>query len=382
LVVNKKVVVFYPFISAFGGIERLIVDLSFELNQLGFDVDLICFENNVDFKKYGRPRLTIHKLNGTRNYFSEGIRLRRFFRRHFSFSDCRVLVFEMVGAMYGSFIPVPYGLYIADPPSLLPKDITKLSFSASSFGDSTGTSSASFWEKFHAEIVYRLIQRGMRRSFQRIAMTKKIRAELSSRFKTDFSISYPGISTSNTCTSATSTISQACSFLSVCRLESSKRVDWIIRSMSALSSPTSQPSPHPTLTIVGQGSESLALKELVSSLDLESRVTFKGHLSDSELETCYSESNVSVITARQGYGLPALESLLRGHRLIVHRESGVSEILEGHSRVRVVDDEKSLVAAMTDFIDSQPVTDRVRVKIRSTSEWVAEVAELCDWLKQ
>ncbi len=152
--------------------------------------------------------------------------------------------------------------------------------------------------------------------------------------------------------------------------------------MSALSSPTSQPSPHPTLTIVGQGSESLALKELVSSLDLESRVTFKGHLSDSELETCYSESNVSVITARQGYGLPALESLLRGHRLIVHRESGVSEILEGHSRVRVVDDEKSLVAAMTDFIDSQPVTDRVRVKIRSTSEWVAEVAELCDWLKQ
>ena len=90
--------VFYPFVSAFGGIERLIVDLACFLNGRGQDLTLIAFQNAVDFAQYGAERLKIQTLPCHRSLRSEVSALRSFTRQH-EIRSSQILAMEMRGAM-------------------------------------------------------------------------------------------------------------------------------------------------------------------------------------------------------------------------------------------------------------------------------------------
>jgi glycosyltransferase involved in cell wall biosynthesis len=48
--------------------------------------------------------------------------------------------------------------------------------------------------------------------------------------------------------------------------------------------------------------------------------------------------------AVQGYGLPALEALARGVPVVLHRESGVSEILRGTPWAEIIEDSSDELA--------------------------------------
>ena len=137
------------------------------------------------------------------------------------------------------------------------------------------------------------------------------------------------------------------------------------------------------LDIVGEGSKSEALKGRAASLNLGGRVTFHGHVSDARLEQIYASASLFVMPARQGYGLPALEALARGLPVVMHRESGASEILRESPWVELIDggadDLASGMGRMLDRIESGNLACEPRPAFPSESDWAEQIRELCGW---
>jgi glycosyltransferase involved in cell wall biosynthesis len=365
-----EIVCFYPFVNSFGGIERLLVDLYQECRNNGIKTRLLCFANQVDFAAYGAPDLQVTVLHGPRNLLSETLRLRRFCQQQ---RPTNLLVMEMCGAIYCPTLPVDYCLHIADTPALLPRDVSKYAWSYPPDPQSDAAPRR-LTMKVRGELAYQLIRRGIARARSRLTMTARNCAELQRVFGLPFEYSWPGIA------EAPRPMEQQpanCGFLSVCRLEPSKRVDWIIQAFVNIPAAIRAGA---RLDIVGDGSARAGLESLADSLGVSGAVRFHGHVSDAVLEQCYQNSSVFVMPARQGYGLPGLEALLRGLRLIVHSESGVSEALQTCERTVVISDMTSLSAAMQLCCRTHTHTRRIAANPRPRSVWVQELLERFGWM--
>lgn len=367
---SVKVLVFYPFVRSFGGIERLLVDLHVQLQLRGGGVELICFECHVDFSRYCSLPPNVRQLSGPRNYRSEVGRLRRFLRAYRDFDY--FLVMEMYGAMFAAGIQESYCLHIADTPRLLPRDITRFSWSAP-IPDLLASVRPNFRQRLKAEVVYRLMRRGVGNAVSCATMTKRNARELKTCFGSSFSVIPPGVAEWS---SEIGGPGEECVLLSVCRLELSKRVDWII---AAFASMRVELRHKARLWIVGDGSQRKSLEDLAAELGVSDRVLFWGHVSESELEMCYRDSSIFVVPARQGYGLPALEALARGLRLIVHEESGVSEILGQCERVKVITDPVSLSMALESFCLTHAAAGKESVQLRTRDQWCRDLLDCFGW---
>lgn len=117
--------------------------------------------------------------------------------------------------------------------------------------------------------------------------------------------------------------------LSVCRIETNKRIDWILRALAALerAQPPLSAALDWTLVLAGKGSALEPMRRLSGQLGLGDRVDFRGFVPDAELDSLYNEAHLFLMPAVQGYGIPAIEALQRGIPVLLHRESGVSDIL-------------------------------------------------------
>lgn len=366
-----KTFVFYPFVSAFGGIERLLIDLHEESNLTGHPVELVCFSCDVDFSRYCKSKLVVHVLTGMRSYACELLRLREFLARQNQ--PARLLVMEMCGAMYAAGISVPFSLHIADTPKLLPRDTTRFSWSAATPED-WGKQKPRFSKRLSAELRYQLVRLAVHRAEACATMTKLNAGSLRGTFGRSFAVVPPGVAV---WTADVGRNTQDCIFLSVCRLEPSKRVDWIIDAYRGLPERLQNRS---KVWIVGDGSQNAALRCMAEGYTSIGRVKFWGHVSEPQLEDCYRQSGVFVMPARQGYGLPGLEALARGLRLLVNRESGVSEVLQGRPEVEVITDPESLKAAMRVCCETHNVWERRSLNIRPRAEWALELFTYYGWL--
>lgn len=367
---TERIFIFYPFLSSFGGIERLLIDFHLECRSLGISTALVCFRNAIDFSRYCGPSFEVYELQGNRSFFSEFLRLRRW--SNGLASTDRLLIMEMCGAIYGAAVQCQYALHIADTPDLLPRDVIKYSFSAG-IPELVSRDQPSFLRRLKGELTFRLVRRGVQAATRRVTMTHRNQTSLQATFGCPFVVSPPGIASTN---SADSPGNTSCVFLSVCRLEPSKRVDWIIRAFAKLPGQLRQ---NASLEIVGDGSASADLKAVAAECSVAEQVIFRGHVSEADLEQCYQGASVFVMPARQGYGLPGLESLARGLRLIVHRESGVSELLESCDRAFLIDDENSLAEAMVQLCRSHLHTPRKSLNLRTRDHWCHEILEHCGW---
>jgi glycosyltransferase involved in cell wall biosynthesis len=83
------------------------------------------------------------------------------------------------------------------------------------------------------------------------------------------------------------------------------------------------------LDIVGTGSSESDLKKLAYELGIRDKVIFHGAVDDEALNGIYNAASLFVMPAVQGYGLPALEALSYRLPVILHADSGVSEVLAG-----------------------------------------------------
>ena len=173
---------------------------------------------------------------------------------------------------------------------------------------------------------------------------------------------------------------------SVSRVESNKRIDWMLRSLAALEA---QPKPLSSNTdwhlhIAGAGSQLAPMRQLALNLGLASRVHFHGFVSDAQLAELYAQADLFLMPAVQGYGIPAIESLQRGIPVLLHRDSGVSDILRATPWATVFSGgEINMIPALRHAIDSvrhnrqltQPLPD-----LPTEDTWAEEVATLCGWL--
>jgi glycosyltransferase involved in cell wall biosynthesis len=376
---TDKFYVLYPFVSGFGGIERLVLDLSAFLHAQGKSLVLIAFKNAVDFAEYDAGRLSVQTLHCRRNLYAEVLALRRYFHDN-QISTSQILAMEMRGAMYaGMALPAGYNLHIADPPSLLPSDLTKYSFSlARKYPEQK--IDCSLATRGRGQIIHWLTRRGIRKAGHAITMTQRNVEELHAAYGVKFEKVPPGVRIPDVVGRKPRSDGQI-RFLSVCRLEPSKRIDAIIRSLADLVKDSQADSPgEMTLRIVGEGSQDQQLKDLAKDCGIESLVEFAGLVSDEELEKAYAESDIFVMPAKQGYGLPGLESLARSLQLIVHRESGVTEFLTNTPQVQIIDNfESSLTEAMRQAARMVHLPAGNRPSIPTSDEWASRIVELSGW---
>ena len=76
----KKILIFYPYIIAYGGIERLIISLCKEISIKGYEPVLLCFEDKINIKKYNK-QMTV-RLIKSRNIIEKIFNLKKYLRKN------------------------------------------------------------------------------------------------------------------------------------------------------------------------------------------------------------------------------------------------------------------------------------------------------------
>lgn len=173
---------------------------------------------------------------------------------------------------------------------------------------------------------------------------------------------------------------------SVSRIEANKRVDWVVRALAQLERDVTPLSSRIDwrLDVAGKGSELEAMRALAASLGLAHRVVFHGFVSDEHLEQLYGEAELFLMPAVQGYGIPAIESLSRGIPVLLHRESGVSDILLDTPWATVMEGgEEAMAVALRRAIDQTIEGKQLAAslpELPTEDSWAATVAKLCGWI--
>ncbi len=175
--------------------------------------------------------------------------------------------------------------------------------------------------------------------------------------------------------------------LSVCRIEANKRIDWMLRALAGLerSEPSLSTRVDWTLTLAGKGSALEAMRDLSASLGLGDRVHFRGYVPDTELEQLYDEAHLFLMPAVQGYGIPAIEALQRGIPVLLHRDSGVSDILLDTPWATVLhggeDELQPRLQSMIDWLlRSGHMTADAPTSLPTEDTWAERVATLCGYV--
>jgi len=174
--------------------------------------------------------------------------------------------------------------------------------------------------------------------------------------------------------------------LSVSRVEANKRIDWVLRALAAMEDSSLPLSSRVdwTLDITGRGSQLGALQELAETLGIAPRVKFLGYVKDEELQQIYSEAHLFLMPAVQGYGIPAIEALARGLPVLLHRESGVSDILRNTPWATVIEGgEEGMLPGLHKAIDAVIKGAQLEAPLPvlpTEDEWAERVATLCGWV--
>jgi glycosyltransferase involved in cell wall biosynthesis len=178
--------------------------------------------------------------------------------------------------------------------------------------------------------------------------------------------------------------------LSVSRIESNKRIDWILRALASLEDPAHQSTPPLsttvdwTLDITGRGSFLDEARTLARTLNLDRRVHFHGFVPDETLQQLYDTADLFLMPAVQGYGIPAIESLERGIPVLLHRDSGASDILLDTPWATVFTGGEpsfapALELAITSLREGRHLNTPLPT-IPTEDQWAEQVSQLCHWL--
>jgi len=374
--------IFVPYIAAFGGVERLILSLTRYLAAHGQTSTILCFDDTVDLGQQAQPGVTVSCLHPKRHNWAEASALAGFFRSTAFDAANRPLFFDLKSAFYAGLSGIQgHVLHLTDPPSLLTVESSRHGSAYRKW--SRATANSSITQRVKGEIVHYLNRRGAKNASDVIVMTQRIAAELKALYGINTQLVRPGVSPQpqRHWVSRPADL-QPFKLFSVSRLESSKRLDDVLVALHQLTEKTSPPGQSWEFNIAGAGPAEPGLKDLTRQLGLERNVRFHGRVTDDQLETLYSEADVFVMPAVQGYGLPALEALMRRVPVVLHRDSGVSEILELTPWAAVIAQPTDLVDAlimMRQRVEHGILKDASLPPLPTDDSWAAQIAKACDW---
>ena len=377
-----KIVVFVPGLHAFGGVERLLLDLSRFLHGEKLPHTILCLSRSIDLASHADWPMEVRTLEPARNPVAEARALAGFFRDPANAGIRAPLFFDLKSAFYAGLARCPdFHLHLTDPPSLLPRDVSKFAPSLRA----RFPAPPSFLGALRGEAVYRINRRGVRRARSLIAMTHVIAEELDWLYGRKATVIRPGVQPPASQPNAPPQAGPI-RFLSVSRLEESKRIDWILNALAELERSAAPLSAQLdwVFDIVGGGSQEAALRALSEKLGIGGRVVFHGRLSDEDLEALFARAGLFLMPAVQGYGLPALEALIRGIPVILHRQSGVSEVIDSPPWVETIeqgpDDLRQAIRRMADHIVSGALQLQPPPAVPTATQWARNISAACGWL--
>ena len=174
----KKVVIFFPHIVQYGGIERNIIALSNEIKNRGLDPILLCYYDRINMRKYSRNILDVMVLGDHCNPFVKGSRLKLWLNKH---SDEILGIPFFFGAKAGFYgvlsSNLDYVLHYTDPPSLLLNNSKK--------------SNLKHFLKIPRETVSNyILKKGVQNAAACLTMTKTNAIELKRIYKRSFDVFY------------------------------------------------------------------------------------------------------------------------------------------------------------------------------------------------
>lgn len=369
--------IFVPYIAAFGGVERLIVSLSRFLHDQSIDHEVVCFDDTIDLAKHATWPLKVVSLKPARKSLAEAKALRKHCR---SSEAGDLLLFDLKGAFYAGLAAMHvFHLHLTDPPSLLSVESSRNSKAYRKWAnDLTPTNPR---RRLIGEIVHRINRRGVRQAKNVIVMTQRIADEIQSLYHVVPVVFRPGVNVEPTAVVRTSDTTRR--ILSVSRLEESKRIDVAIDALSELLSDSSVRETDWQLEIAGAGPAREELQQFAKKRGVAENVQFLGRVSDEELEAAYARASVFVMPAVQGYGLPALEALCRHVPVVLHRDSGVSEILSDSPWTEVIDSNSALAPAINRLWErsqKNELTVRNLPAVPTDTQWATQIAKVCGWI--
>lgn len=371
-------IIFSPFLGAFGGVERLILAICRHLHERDRAVEVLCFQDTLGLAAHAPWPVKVRQLRPPRASTIEAWALAKYFRA--SVSELPMLAFDLKGAFYSAASPKPFVLHLTDPPSLLPADISRRAIDV--------LAGPLEWASVPRRmLVHRVNRLGVRKAQSVITMTNAIAREVSALYGVSSKVLRPGAPIDiGAHTRLPRRAAQPVRLLSVSRLEPSKRIDWILNALSRLMTARADGGDMPwQLDIVGDGPDRERLRHLASNLKLESVVTFHGVVDQRSLEKCYTDADIFLMPARQGYGLPALEALARGTAAIVHQDSGVSEVLRDSPWVNIVrapdgSDLADAISGMASRVTRNELQSQARPTLPTETGWAESMCQACGWL--
>ena len=378
-------IVFVPFIDAFGGVERLIISVSRFLHDLDISHKVVCFRDSLGLQSYADWPLKIIRLDCKRQSFAEATTLKQHI--YSQRKGNRPLFFDLKSAYYSGLSGIKdYTLHLTDPPSLLSNESSRFSKAYRDYANERPR--ATLLKKALGNTVHYLNKKGVQNAHSTIAMTKVVANEIHSLYGASVSIVRPGIAPVTLNEALPPKLKANFRILSVCRLESSKRIDSAVQAINKicnknLLSSIAGKNAELILDIAGDGPERQQLENLVRSLNLDERINFLGRVSDSKLERLFANSQLFIMPAKQGYGLPALEAMQRRLPVVLHRESGVSEILQNTPWAEIIENVDELPYAIIrahSKVENGFFDRECTFAVPTESEWSEAICKICGWI--
>ncbi|HTV10024.1 MAG TPA: glycosyltransferase family 4 protein [Candidatus Aquilonibacter sp.] len=363
---NSRIIVLTE-IEAMGGAERSVLALCRWLYQRDIPNHIVTYIDHIGLAKHAQHPLEVVELRPRMRATKKIAALRRYFRTQRN--TPKPLMSGYQPALHATLAGLRgFHCLMHDTPSLFEH-----------------ASSLNLKRRLARRVSDSITAYGLRSGGHTIVTSEYLRAECRREFNVRADIARMGGLTSPD-NFRPRPVTHELRMLSVSRIEPNKRIDWILRALEGLEheSPTLSARVDWRLDIVGKGSALEAMQQLAANLGLAGRVHFHGYLSDADLAQLYDTTHLFLMPAIQGYGIPAIEALSRGIPVLLHRESGVSDILRRTPWVEVISGrETAMLAGLRQAINrtiAGTQLDSPLPHLPTEDEWAARVARLCDWL--
>jgi len=355
-------------IEQFGGAERSLLALSHWLYERSLPHHLVTYIDHCNLARYASHPVEIVQLKPASGPLSKVQALRRYFQKQPA-SSPKPLLSGYQPALHATLAGVRgFHDLMHDTPSL--------------FGDQNVRTLAG---KARIALSNRIIGHGLRSGGTTIVTSEYLQAECQRDFGIHAEIARMGGASLVNPVFCIRPVTTELRLFSVCRIEANKRIDWILHSLADLerNAPSLSSRVDWRLDLAGKGSLIPALRELATTLGIGERVHFHGFVSDENLEELFSQAHLFLMPAVQGYGIPAVEAIHRGLPVLLHRESGVSDILMDTPWATVLfGGQESMTDALQAAIEGALQGRHhaaVPPHMPTESEWAERVAALCGW---
>lgn len=365
---QKNIVILYSQLNSFGGIEQLFLDLADSLIKKKINILIVCYENRLIFQKF-RKNIKVIKYKKNKNIIKTSFNLKKKVEK-LNYKG-QILAYDYQSIIYCYLSKVnDYNCHLTDPPSLLEIDQLKKKNTSSQLKELT--------KKY-------LIKKSLKKATKVITMCKINQREFQKIYGLRPLVVYQGTSLKKTKLTKTKTYNKKnINLLSIARLERNKNIEWILYLVKKIVSDNKKNNQKVSLNIIGEGTLDKKLRGLTKKLQIERHVNFLGYVSNRKKINFLKKTTINLIPAKQGYGIPALESVFLGIPTIINSASRISEILKNKEIIKITkNNKKNFIEVSFNFIKLFNSKKKLKIEIDdlpTSSNWSFNISKLCKWI--